>query len=796
MTTRNPLAALPTTVHGEAPVKAPPVLVRGPVAWMRKNLFATPFDTILTLIAGLIVVAVTVSFLGWSIGQANWLVITRNFRLFMAGTFPLEAIWRVNLVALMSAFGVGFSAYAFMRPPRWLPWAMLAFVALLLIFPPLVYAVTDPAPSLLAAGQSAIASGTATETPIPQVGFIGRAGETITVEYLPAADDAELASSAGFSDRASLALVNAARNRLNAVARQTELERQLAGDLLTANQRAAAEEELARLTIAPSPVETYAVNQSPVQVRLINPDTQVVLVEAELGDDGRFFIATLPYDGWFLLEKTVTDQASIALLRATRIEPLVERGLSGRTVYTRVLDDFTVEQARPLIEGDEITFAALTDNQWQGLRSFPQYLRIFAAPLTDVLARGLIPLLGAGVLGFVVAKGLGRVLPRPKREAGNPRWPARRLLLWLWIVLLGVSWFLLLGLPGARPAEVSSIAARLAWVAWMFFAGLALNRAWGRPLFGLLVVLALGQTLLEGGVLTGRTTISWASLPGLVVNFALWLLVGWFVARRGVSSRGLFRPKQVLIGLVVCGLLWLGLLVALPALAEAGGVPAVPLPGVDTRRWGGLLLTAVITVVALVASFPLGILLALGRRSSLPLVRGVCTAFIELVRGVPLITVLFMAMLLVPLLNPSLASVENVFRAIVGFTLFSAAYLAENVRGGLQSVPFGQEEAARALGLSGWQVILLITLPQALRAVIPALVGQCIALFKDTSLVALVGLTDLTGMSKAVIAQAEFVGFQAEVYVFISVIYFIFSYAMAYVSRRIEASGSGKARRL
>ena len=226
----------------------------------------------------------------------------------------------------------------------------------------------------------------------------------------------------------------------------------------------------------------------------------------------------------------------------------------------------------------------------------------------------------------------------------------------------------------------------------------------------------------------------------------------------------------------------------------AGGGPLQPT--VDTNLWGGLFLTLVISIVGIVASFPIGIVLALGRRSNMPVVKALCVSFIELVRGVPLITVLFMAMLLVPLLNPGLASVENVFRAIVGFTLFSAAYLAENVRGGLQSVPFGQEEAGRALGLSGWQVIVLITLPQALRAVIPALVGQCIALFKDTSLVVLVGLTDLTGMSKGVISQAEYVGLQTEVYVFISIMYFVFSYAMAFVSRRIEASGSGKARRL
>jgi general L-amino acid transport system permease protein len=133
---------------------------------------------------------------------------------------------------------------------------------------------------------------------------------------------------------------------------------------------------------------------------------------------------------------------------------------------------------------------------------------------------------------------------------------------------------------------------------------------------------------------------------------------------------------------------------------------------------------------------------------------------------------------------------------MVAVTLFSAAYLAENVRGGLQSLPPGQEEAAKALGLAGWQVTLYITLPQALRAVIPALVGQFISLYKDTSLVAIVGLTDLTGVTRNVAAQTEFQGLLRETYVFISIIYFSFSYVMSIVSRRIEASGSGAARRV
>ncbi|MCS7072085.1 MAG: amino acid ABC transporter permease, partial [Anaerolinea sp.] len=281
---------------------------------------------------------------------------------------------------------------------------------------------------------------------------------------------------------------------------------------------------------------------------------------------------------------------------------------------------------------------------------------------------------------------------------------------------------------------------------------------------------------------------------GRILGVILWIGIGLYAARQGARTGSELSVRALTGGILGSALLALAALL-LPA-ALIGGSSENLLPLIDTRRWGGFLLTLMLTVVAILASFPLGVLLALGRRSTLPAIKWSCTIYIELVRGVPLITVLFMAQLLVPLVNPALANVDNVIRAMVGLTLFSAAYLAENVRGGLQSIPYGQVEAARALGLSTMQMTLLILLPQALRAVIPALVGQCIALFKDTSLVALVGLTDLTGIARGVVAQTEFIGLQMEVYAFISVIYFVFSYLMAYVSRRIEASGSGAARRI
>jgi general L-amino acid transport system permease protein len=184
----------------------------------------------------------------------------------------------------------------------------------------------------------------------------------------------------------------------------------------------------------------------------------------------------------------------------------------------------------------------------------------------------------------------------------------------------------------------------------------------------------------------------------------------------------------------------------------------------------------------------LGVLLALGRQSELPVVRGCSTVYIELIRGLPLIGILFMAQVMLPLVLPLGVRPDRLVRAIAGLVLFNAAYLAENVRGGLQAVPRGQTEAAKALGLNLPLTLLLIVLPQALRTVIPAIVGQFISLFKDTSLLALFALVELTGISRSVLAQPQFLGRYAEVYLFIGLIYWAFCYTMSQISRRLERS--------
>jgi general L-amino acid transport system permease protein len=231
----------------------------------------------------------------------------------------------------------------------------------------------------------------------------------------------------------------------------------------------------------------------------------------------------------------------------------------------------------------------------------------------------------------------------------------------------------------------------------------------------------------------------------------------------------------------------LGWVVSIPiSFALVYGFGDSPIPGIGPGVWGGLLLTVLLAVVGIGLSFPLGVLLALGRRSSLPAARILSTAYIELIRGVPLVTILFMADIMLPLLLPGEFRIDRVTRAMGGITLFSAAYVAENVRGGLQAIPTGQIEAAKAIGLNTFQMNVYIVLPQALRAVIPANVGLFISLLKDTTLVTIIGLSELLGIGRAILAQPQSLGAHLEVYVFIAAIFFVLCYAMSQASYRLE----------
>ncbi len=210
------------------------------------------------------------------------------------------------------------------------------------------------------------------------------------------------------------------------------------------------------------------------------------------------------------------------------------------------------------------------------------------------------------------------------------------------------------------------------------------------------------------------------------------------------------------------------------------------LPVVATHDWGGLSLTLVLAIVGIVAALPFGTLLALGRRSEMPIVKSVCVVYIEFWRGVPLITVLFMASVMLPLFVPGELTFDKLLRAMIGIIMFQSAYMAEVVRGGLQAIPRGQYEAATALGLSYWKTMVLIVLPQALKMMIPGIVNTFIALFKDTSLVLIIGLFDLLGIVQAAINDPEWLGYSVEGYVFVALVFWAFCFSMSRYSQYLE----------
>ena len=231
-------------------------------------------------------------------------------------------------------------------------------------------------------------------------------------------------------------------------------------------------------------------------------------------------------------------------------------------------------------------------------------------------------------------------------------------------------------------------------------------------------------------------------------------------------------------------LLWLGVLAVFFTLMYGN---TLGLSQVDTDRWGGLPLTILLASLSLMLSFPIALLVALGRRSDLPAIRSFCTIYVELIRGVPLISVLFMASFMFPLFMPQGFKIDVLIRVLVGITLFAAAYSAEVIRGGLQAIPKGQVEAAATLGLSYWQTQRKIVLPQALAMVVPGIMNNFISTFKDTSLVTIVSLYELTGaMSLALNSDSNWRPFTIEGYIFIALIYFVFCFSMSRYSHWVE----------
>jgi general L-amino acid transport system permease protein len=686
-----------TVVHtGEGAAKSPPLTVVGPIAWMRQNLFRTTTDTLLTVFFGTILVSTIISFVTWVVGQANWYAITFNLRGLMVGRFQPAFEWRLILLLVLTCVAIGLALAAWTRPRRWLPIAAAIVVALLYLIPQAINALIPLPPTYLTAGQITFGSGPTAESPQDRIAFIARAGETVSLRMASefSSDLDALRGLHSFGDDITGRLLNTANLRETSLTRAAEIEALLASDGLTEGQRTLLEAEQGRLAIPEDILAEAQVNQQPVTVRILDGATLEPLAEGALDANSPPLTATLPADGWYVVEKLVEEEGSIALIESFGIYPILERSITRQSEtgaiqrvdqFVRMTDTFLSEAARPEFDGDEIPFTLINDFQYRGDHSFADYLRLYLDPFLTMLANPALVIALSVVAGYLIGKALDRVFPNPtRRNAASSR---------------AATWAL-----------------------------------------GLLPILM-------------------------------------FVLVYGI-----------------------------------GGI----LPLTDPRTWGGLLLTILLTTWGIVLSLPLGILLALGRQSKagvplspliafkwrgrnirwqpkLPIVSLLCTTYIELVRGVPFITVLFMAQLLLPLINPGLADFPGAFRATIATVLFSAAYLAETVRGGLQAIPHGQEEAAKAVGLNGWQITLNITLPQALRIVIPAIMGSFVALFKDTSLVTIVGLLDLTGMADNINAQTEFLGLRRETLMFISIIYFVFCWGMAAVSRRIETTGAGSA---
>ncbi|MBL6927666.1 MAG: amino acid ABC transporter permease [Rhodospirillales bacterium] len=272
-------------------------------------------------------------------------------------------------------------------------------------------------------------------------------------------------------------------------------------------------------------------------------------------------------------------------------------------------------------------------------------------------------------------------------------------------------------------------------------------------------------------------------MVGTYPNDATWrallsgaMLVTLFV----VTARHMLSP-------LVAAALWL--LLPIPVYWLLGG--GLGLEPVEESRWGGLMLTLLLAVIGVVVSVPLGVLLALGRRSRFIAIKSLSIGIIELVRGVPMITILFMATIMLPFFLPEGVELGVLHRVQIGIIIFSSAYMAEVVRGGLQGVDRSQIEAAAALGLRGWHTTVFIVLPQALRDVLPPLIGRCIALLKDTSLVIIVGLLDFLGIAKAASQDPAWLGFDAEAFVFCAAIYWALCFSLSRYGRSLERRGHG-----
>lgn len=273
----------------------------------------------------------------------------------------------------------------------------------------------------------------------------------------------------------------------------------------------------------------------------------------------------------------------------------------------------------------------------------------------------------------------------------------------------------------------------------------------------------------------------------LHIPLSLFLAAALVIGLVGMSFRkGIGSPLEINAYRAAAAVGLVGLVLRIVGVLPAWKLPIAPFSYVETGLWGGLPVTMILATYGLLFAFPYGILLALGRRSNLPLIKGLCVGFIELIRGVPLISLLIMASVMLPLFLPTGVTFDKFLRAQVAVILFAGAYIAEIIRGGLQSLPKGQFEAADAMGLNYVQKTTLIILPQALRVVIPPLINTFIGFFKDTSLVLIIGIFDFLNTANQALVDPAWAGYPGEVYLFAAFVYFIFCFSMSRYSKHLE----------
>ncbi len=272
----------------------------------------------------------------------------------------------------------------------------------------------------------------------------------------------------------------------------------------------------------------------------------------------------------------------------------------------------------------------------------------------------------------------------------------------------------------------------------------------------------------------------WLYIYGSYPPAERWRPILWIIMLLALTLTTLFAPTGLTRKLLP--LFWI-LILPIGLYLLAGGMGLVP---IATRNWGGLVLTLILTLSSALIALPIGISLALGRQSKLSIIRRICRSYTDIMRSLPLIAVLFFGQLLIPLFLPMEIEINRVLRAVLAFALFTSSYIAEDIRGGLQAIPVTQKEAAAVLGFNQMQSIRLIIMPQALRTALPALTNQAIGLMQNTSLMAILGLVEVLGVSRSLLANPEFIGRYLEAYLWLAMIYWFICTAMALLSKRIE----------